>query len=118
MEVDYQQEIAQYPVWVAEQDGMIVGGLILMFEEGFTTIANVAVHPHTQGTGLGRRLLEMAEVQALEQGDTELRQATHVLLSENISFYTHLGWQELGQDEMRVYFRNKIDIVPSHETPR
>ena len=54
MRVDYKEEIRTSPVWIAEFDGMLVGGLILMPEEEYMTIANVAVHPQFQGKGLGR----------------------------------------------------------------
>jgi len=39
MTVDYEEEIRSYPVWVAESDGTLVGGLILMPEDDCMTIA-------------------------------------------------------------------------------
>ncbi|NIP53393.1 MAG: hypothetical protein GWN81_13760, partial [Phycisphaerae bacterium] len=36
--VDYEAEIRAYPVWVAEFDGSLAGGLILMPEEHYMTI--------------------------------------------------------------------------------
>jgi len=52
MDVDYEEEIIHFPVWVAESGEEIVGGLILMFEDEHATIANIAVRPDFQGTGL------------------------------------------------------------------
>jgi N-acetylglutamate synthase-like GNAT family acetyltransferase len=106
--MDYEEEIRSYPVWVAESDGILVGGLILMPEADHMTIANVAVHPNFQGNGLGRSFMAIGEAEAKRQGFTELRIATHVLLTENISLYTHLRWSETGRDEYRVYLRKKI----------
>ena len=108
MTVDYDEEIRSYPVWVAESDGTLVGGLILMPEDDCMTIANVAVHPRFQGHGLGRGLMELRETEAKRQGYSELRLATHLLLTENISIYTHLGWSETGRDEDRVYMKKSI----------
>ena len=108
MTVDYEEEIRSYPVWVAESDGTLVGGLILMPEDDHMTIANVAVHPQFQGNGLGHGLMELGEAEAKRQGYSELRLATHPLLTENLSLYTHLGWSETGRDEDRVYMRKSI----------
>lgn len=108
MTVDYEEEIRSYPVWVAESDGNLVGGLILMPEDDCMTIANVAVHPQFQGHGLGRGLMALGEAEAKQQGYSELCLATHILLTENISLYTHLGWSETGRDECRVYMRKNI----------
>ena len=54
MDVDYFSEIRDYPSWVAESNGSIVAGLIMVFEDEFASIANIAVHPEFQGQGVGR----------------------------------------------------------------
>ena len=108
MSVNYANEIQTYPVWVAESEGRLVGGLILMPEENHMTLANVAVHPQFQGNGLGRGLMALAEAQAKQHGYSELRLATHGALTENVSLYAHLGWSETGRDEDRVYMRKRL----------
>jgi len=108
MHVDYIEEIRSYPVWVAESNGTVAGGLILMPEDNYMTIANIGVNPDYQGKGLGRGLMEYAEGEALKQGYSELRLATHIALIENLSLYTHLGWSEIDRDESRVYMRKVI----------
>ena len=106
--VDYEEEIRSSPVWLAESEGRLAGGLILTPEESYMTIANVAVHPEFQGQGLGRALMDFGEEEAKRQGYSEMRPATHVLLTENLSLYSHLGWSETGRDESRVYMGKKI----------
>jgi GNAT superfamily N-acetyltransferase len=106
--VDYEEEICSYPVWVAISDGTVVGGLILMPVDDHMKVANVAVHPHFQGHGLGRGLMELAEAEAKRRGYSELRLATHLLLTENLSLYTHLGWSETGRDKDRVHMKKNI----------
>lgn len=110
MTADYGEEIRLYPVWVAESDGVLVGGLILIPEQEHMTIANVAVHPRYQGKGLGRGLMTYAEVEARRQGYTKLRLATHTILTENISLYSHLGWSEVDRDESRVFMEKNIVV--------
>ena len=102
LEVDYAAEISEYPTWVAEYEGKLVGGLIMTFTDSAAMISNVAVHPAAQGGGVGRGLLDFAESQAKEKGLTRMRLATHVLLKQNVSLYQHLGWEVVDQDSVRV----------------
>ena len=108
MVVDYEEEIRSYPVWIAESDKLLVGGLILMPEDEYMTIANIAVHPDFQGNGLGRGLMEFGESQAKQKGYSELRLATHILLTENLSLYSYLGWSEIGRDDSRIFMKKMI----------
>lgn len=108
MELDYAIEIRDFPTWVAEHDGNISGGLIMIFASDQASIANIAVDPAMQGQGLGGALMELAENIARERGYPELKLATHVLLTENISLYRHLGWIEIDRDDVRVYMSKSI----------
>jgi len=45
MDVDYLSEITNYPTWVVEANGKILGGLIMSFENDRASIANIAVDP-------------------------------------------------------------------------
>ena len=108
MDVDYSIEIRNYPTWVAELNGNIVGGLIMMFEKDYASIANIAVHPKVQGQGLGSTIMRFAELRAKEKNYSELRLTTHVLLTENVSLYLHLGWTEIDRDDVRIYMKKRI----------
>lgn len=108
MDVDYLEEIRNYPTWVVASAGRILGGLVMVFENDQASIANIAVDPGFQGRGIGGALLKFAESKASENGFSELKLATHVLLDENISLYQHCGWEETGRDETRVYMNKAI----------
>lgn len=108
MDIDYALEIRDYPTWVTEDNGKIVGGLIMMFENDYASLANIAVHPEFQGKGLGTALMEFAETIAKEKNYTTMRLATHILLTENLSLYLHLGWKEIQRDDTRVYMQKDI----------
>lgn len=108
MDVDYAAEIEHYPAWVVESAGDIVGGLVMMFENGEASIANIAVDPGYQGHGIGGALMRFAESQARERDFSELQLATHVMLNEKLSLYRHLGWLETGRDETRVFMKKKV----------
>ena len=108
MDVDYLSEIKNYPTWVVESDRSILGGLIMMFENDQASIANIAVDPKFQGQGIGGALMRFAESKAKVNNFSELHLATHALLNENISLYRHLGWEETGRDETRIFMKKRI----------
>ena len=108
MSADYEDEIRNYPIWVAEVDGKLVGGLILAPQTDAMSVANVAVHPAAQGLGLGKALMAHAAQQAKAQNYDELRLTTHVALTENVVFYARLGWLEIERDDARVYMRKML----------
>ena len=108
MDVNYLSEIKNYPTWVVESEGSILGGLIMVFENDQASIANIAVNPKFQGQGIGGELMRFAESKAREKNFSELQLATHVLLDENISLYRHLGWEETGRNETRVFMKKEI----------
>ena len=78
MSADCAEEIDKYDVWVAEVGAVIVGGLVLVPGDGFMLLANVAVHSDNRGAGIGRRLLALAETEAVRCGYAEMRLNTHV----------------------------------------
>jgi ribosomal protein S18 acetylase RimI-like enzyme len=108
MDVDYLSEIKNYPTWVVESEGSVLGGLIMIFENDQASIANIAVDPRFQGQGIGGALTKLAESIAKENSFSELHLATHVLLTENILLYQHLGWKETGRDESRIFMTKRI----------
>lgn len=112
MLADYATAVQEREVWVAELDGAIVGTLVLVPAGDHLLLDNIAVHPDSQGQGLGRMLLEFADREALRQGFSELRLYTHRLMTENIALYTRIGWEETGRGEQngydRVFFRKRL----------
>lgn len=101
-------EIATHQVWIAEIGDEVVGGLVLVPEDGFMRLANVAVHPDHKGAGLGRTLISRAETEALAQGYRELRLTTHAKMRETIRFYSRLGWEEDRRRGNTVSMRRSI----------
>ena len=112
MLADYAEEIARHQVWVVEEHGHIVGGLVLVPYPDYILLDNIAVHPQHQGRGIGRSLLEHADTEARAQGYRELRLYTHVTMTENVALYRRIGWVEThrgyqdGYD--RVFMRKQL----------
>ena len=94
---DYESHIGEHQVFIAEQAGRTVGGLVLMVKPDRFLLDNIAVHPALQGQGLGRALLELADAEARRQGYPEIHLYTHHTMTENIALYGRLGWTETGR---------------------
>src|SRR5690348_278488 len=70
MLADYGAAVDAGQLWVT---GQPVAGLIELTEDGDALhVANVAVHPSVQGTGIGRQLMDFAERRAILHGLTRL----------------------------------------------
>lgn len=108
IDIDYSLEIRDYPTWVVEKNEKIIGGLIMMFENDYASLANISVHPEFQGEGIGNALMEFAQTIAKEKNYSTIRLATHILLTENVSLYLHLGWREIQRDDTRVYMQKDL----------
>ena len=67
--------------------------VLAVTDEGFL-IDNVAVHPISRGTRLGKSLLEFAEVEARRAGFDSLYLFTHEKMTENQALYGRLGYVE------------------------
>ncbi|MEQ8652660.1 MAG: GNAT family N-acetyltransferase [Kiloniellales bacterium] len=107
------EEIEQHCVWVAEQDGSLLGGLVLVLEEERARLANLAVDPAASGQGLGRRLIETAEMACRARGLTHLHLTTHRAMPENQDLYRHLGWEESGRSGNKVFMTKQLMSTPS-----
>ena len=109
---DYAEVVRTHRVTVAEAGGEIVGLAVLgVGDEGFF-IDNVAVDPSHQGRGVGRALLEHAEVAARHAGFDSIRLYTHERMTENLALYARIGYVEydrrLHGEARLVYMRKAL----------
>jgi len=109
---DYAARVAAGEVSVCGVGEAIAGILVLEPAADYLLLDNIAVAPGWQGRGVGRRLLDFADVEARRAGFGELRLYTHVLMHENIALYKRLGWEEYGRGEQagfqRVFMRKML----------
>ncbi|HEX4246426.1 MAG TPA: GNAT family N-acetyltransferase [Pseudonocardia sp.] len=110
MLADYPGVVRHGRTWVAEHAGQLVGFVVLDQAADHLLVENVAVHPASQGLGIGRRLLAVAEDRARELGLPELRLYTNEMMSENVAYYPRRGYRETHravQDGYRRVFFTK-----------
>ncbi len=112
MRNDYAALVAEGKVWVAVQDARVVGVLVQYETEDGFYIDTVAALPATQGTGVGKALLQFAERSALARGFDSVYLCTNSKMIENQLFYPRIGYvevdrrQEGGYD--RVFYRKPL----------
>jgi ribosomal protein S18 acetylase RimI-like enzyme len=112
MLADYAELIARGCVYVLTKQQTIVGVLVMELAPDHVFVENVAILPGQQGRGLGRALLQFVEQCALEQQLPEIRLYTNELMTENLSFYRKLGFEEVERREdegyRRVFLRKRL----------
>jgi ribosomal protein S18 acetylase RimI-like enzyme len=108
---NYAEVIRTRAVTIAEHAGSIVGVVVLAVTgEGFL-IENVAVHPAHQGRGIGKALLQFAEVQAQRARFDSIYLYTHEKMTENRALYESIGYvqyERCPSDAPRVYMRKQL----------
>ena len=91
----------------------IVGLLVTEDRGDHLLLENIAVAPDAQGGGLGKLLMERAELDAGEQGLPEVRLYTNEAMTENLAYYRWLGYRETGRATQdgyrRVFFVKPIE---------
>lgn len=109
---DAAARIAAGQAWVLEEDGALVGALILEEEPGALLLDNIAVAPDAQGSGVGRRLIAFTEGLARRRGHALLRLYTNELMVENVAMYPRLGFTETHRGSeagyRRIYFERAL----------
>jgi ribosomal protein S18 acetylase RimI-like enzyme len=110
MTLDYADVVGSRWVTVAEREGEIAGLIVLgVSDEGFL-VDNVAVDPAHQGAGVGKALLEHAELAARRSGFRSLHLYTHEKMIENQALYARIGYVEFARrphGEARIVFLRK-----------
>lgn len=88
---------SDYPAWVLEEGGIIVGYVLMSVAAGEAHILNVCVAPEQQGRGLGRKLvraiLHVARGRAAERVFLEVRPSN----AGAIALYHDEGFNEIGR---------------------
>jgi ribosomal protein S18 acetylase RimI-like enzyme len=109
---DYAEVVRTHRVIVAERAGEIVGLVVFGEDDEGFFVDNVAVAPSHQGSGVGRTLLESAEVAARDAGFESIYLYTHERMVENLALYSRIGYSEYDRrvhgDAHLVYLRKDL----------
>lgn len=104
------EDIADNLVFVAVENGTVIGGLVLVEDGKQMVLANVAVDPDHGGKGLGRALILRAHQEAAKRNIRNLVLSTHADMPENVAMYQHLGWQTTGRTGNKIHMSCKVVV--------
>jgi GNAT superfamily N-acetyltransferase len=109
---DYAHVVRQSQVIVAVAEDVVVGIVVLIRTEEGYCLDNVAVLPSHQGRGVGRRLLQFAESEAVRQGYDSIYLYTNELMTEDRALYGKIGYVDrehrVVDGYTRVYLRKQL----------
>jgi ribosomal protein S18 acetylase RimI-like enzyme len=108
MKTDYLAAIARGDTWVAELQNEIVGLLVLKPCIDYLLLDNIAVAKRLRGRGIGRLLMDLAELRAFELNLPEIRLYTGAVMTQNRHYYVRRGYTETHRafenGHHRVYY--------------
>ena len=105
MSLDYAEIIADGQTWLAEDADEVVGVLVLEDRADHLLLEVLAVAPGQQGSGVGHRLMALADEQAVDRGFDEVRLFTNARMTENLAYYPRQGYVETHRDEVNGFHR-------------
>ena len=112
MLADYSELIARQIVYVIGSELEMRAVMVLFREDNHMHLGNLAVDPDYQRRGLGLAMMRFAEELAISNGLREIRLFTNVLMTENLDYYSKIGYFEYdrrtedGYD--RVFMKKKL----------
>jgi GNAT superfamily N-acetyltransferase len=113
---DYDEILAEHPVYVTCMQEQIVGVLVLKQESDGFWLDVVAVPPQFQRQGIGKQLIEFAEAQARDRGFGVINLYTNAMMVENQAIYSKLGYSLHARETVdgydRMFFRKSLLKIP------
>jgi ribosomal protein S18 acetylase RimI-like enzyme len=94
MDADFTGAMERGELFVLAAGEDLAGYIVTFPKDGAQFVENVAVAPQLQGQGLGRRLLDFAEAEALRNSLVRMFLYTNVHMTENLEYYPSLGYKE------------------------
>ena len=100
LQADYTQILRDMEVWLLESREGLDGALILDVRPEDMLIWSLATHPRAWSLGIGRRLLEHAELRAREQQREIIRLYTAEVFINNIDWYRRNGFSIESREQL------------------
>lgn len=101
--------------WVAVgPDEMPIGYVLADVVDGCAHIEQVSVRPDHQGAGIGRALVQRVRAWATDAGLPAVTLTTFTDIPWNAPLYRHLGFRDLGDDEIGPQLRAVRDDETAH----
>lgn len=104
-------ELSEAVGWVARVDGRLVGAIRASETEDLLLIGRIAIAPDMQGSGIGRALLDAAE---MNSNAAEAELFTGSLSEANVRLYEQRGYRisqriDQGDGTAQIFMRKRLD---------
>jgi ribosomal protein S18 acetylase RimI-like enzyme len=83
---------------LAEQNGKVLGCVMVKLLEGDLYFGRLAVLPSARGRGIARLLIDAVEDEARRRELPGVRLGVRIVLTENQALFTSLGYVEIGRE--------------------
>ena len=100
LQADYGDILRDMEVWLIESGAQLDGALMLEFRAADMLIWSIASHPRARGAGIGRRLLDHAQLRAREERRELIRLYTAEVLIANIEWYGRNGFAIESREQL------------------
>lgn len=97
-------------LWIAEQDGEIVGSIAILEKGARAQLRWFLIHPEYRGIGLGRRLLDEAIAYSRQLGVKVLYLSTTSDLDTAIAMYTKAGFTRVAEEENHAWAKDLTEV--------
>jgi GNAT superfamily N-acetyltransferase len=91
------------PVWIAIQNGEIVGTVAAVPQSSGLYIRSMAVHPSARGQGIAGKLLKEIEIFAINDHQTRLFLSTTPFLKDTMRLYERFGFQRSNEGKQDLF---------------
>lgn len=104
--------------WVAvDEADSPIGYVLVEAVDGCAHVAQLSVRPDHQGTGVGRALLDTVRAWATGLHAPAITLTTFAEVPWNAPLYRHLGFRDMGDDEIGPQLRAVSDQEAAHGFP-
>lgn len=112
MQANFTEQLQTHSIDVIAHNETLMGYVVHKDQGHQTLLENVAVFPQFAGRGYGRMLIDHVEQCAAASNSGKVVLYTNEAMTENLSLYPKLGYEETGKvvedGFKRVYFRKQV----------
>lgn len=112
MDADFSRHISRREIYISVVGDEIEGFIVTYPRADDQFVENIAVSPHSQGAGAGRRLMAFATSLANRNRKQFIRLYTNEKMTESLAVYLKIGFLErerkLEDGFQRVYMEMRI----------
>ena len=112
MVADFAKQLGDSVVFVAEEEGDVIGYCVSYPRENGWHVENLAVAASAQGKGIGKSLMVNAESRAFAAGFAVVDLYTNIAMTGALALYPQIGYDEVNRAEedgfKRAYFRKAL----------